>query len=193
MKQFICTVIAVSVLQVLYAQAPADSAFYQTKQSLWLSKKVGMWTVTMTLQPSVDAKPMTVTGMRAERTLIGAFCLHEIMQPINSASMPPFQRLADLVYNYNDARWDYMSIDTRITAGIMYFTNNPDTGDSIVSYILNTVHPGFGPKQIDRGKSMRVKNVIVTISPTHDIVRQYWKLTDGKEWLAVQYDYIRKG
>ena len=192
MKACTFLLLAMLPLLLLHAQAPADSAFYASKQSLWLSKKTGTWNVTMTLQPSAQATPLKVTQIEAQRTMVGAFCLHETMHPAKGAPMPPFQRISDLDYNFNDARWDYMSIDTRITAGIMFFSNVPDTGDSIVSYIMNSVHPGFGPKQLDRGKSMRVKNVIITLSSTHDVVKQYWKLTDGQEWLAVVYDYIKK-
>ena len=175
-----------------YCQHQADSAFYKTEQSQWLAKKTGTWNVVMTLQPAFDAKPVTVKDIEAERTMVGAFCLHEVMHPVKGAAMPLFQRYADLDYNYNDARWDYMSIDTRITAGIMFFPNVPDVKDSIVSYMLNTVHPGFGPEQKDRGKNLRVRNVIITVDADHDIVKQYWKLTDGMEWLAVVYDYVKR-
>lgn len=58
--------------------------------------------------------------------MIGVFCLHEFMHPTKGAPMPAFQRNADLDYNYNDARWDYLSIDTRITGGIMFISNMPD-------------------------------------------------------------------
>jgi hypothetical protein len=174
-----------------YCQAQADSAFYKTEQSQGLTKKVGIWDVVMTIQPTIDTKPIIVKDLEAERTMVGAFCLHEVMHPAKKATMPTFQRNAELAYNYNDARWDYMSIDTRITGGIMFFSNMPDVKDSIVSYILNTVHPGFGPKQIDRGKNLRVRNVIITIDSNHDMVKQYWKLTDGMEWLAVVYDYVK--
>jgi hypothetical protein len=43
-------------------------------------------------------------NIEAERTMVGAFCLHEVMHPENGANMPLFQRYADLDYNYNDAR-----------------------------------------------------------------------------------------
>jgi hypothetical protein len=175
-----------------YCQSQADSAFYKSEQSQWLTKKTGTWDVVMTLQPTINTEPVTIKNIEAERTMVGAFCLHEVMHPAKGADMPLFQRYADLDYNYNDARWDYMSIDTRITGGIMFFTNMPDAKDSIVSYILNTVHPGFGPKQIDRGKSLRMRNVIITIDANHDMVKQYWKLTDGNEWLAVVYDYVKR-
>jgi hypothetical protein len=173
------------------AQTQADSAFYSHKQSQWLSKKTGHWEVAMTLHPAKDAKPISIKGLEAERTMIGAFDLHETMQPAKGTTMPLFKRISDLDYNLNNARWDYMSIDTRITAGIMFFTNYANEGDSIVSYILDFPHPGLGLQQTDRGKNVRCRNVIITIDENHDMVKQYWKLTDGEEWLAVRYDYTR--
>jgi hypothetical protein len=173
------------------AQTRADDAFYNHTQSQWLSKKTGRWEVTMTLRPAKDAKPISIKGLEAERTMTGAFDLHETMQPAKGTAMPLFKRISDLNYNLNNARWDYASIDTRITAGIMFFTNYANEGDSIVSYILDFPHPGLGIHQTDRGKNVRCRNVIITIDENHDTVKQYWKLTGGEEWLAVCYDYTR--
>ena len=191
-KYFIVVFITDAISWHASAQNQADSNFYQTKQSLWLAKKAGAWSVIQTLQPTIDASPIIIKGIEAKRIMVGALCMHEVMQPLKGAVMPLFRRLSDLDYNLNDAHWDYVSIDTRITGGIMYFTNFGNTGDSIVSYILNFPHPGFGPQQTDRGKNVRVKTVITSVNDDHDVVKQYWKLTDGHEWLAVQYDYFRK-
>ena len=173
------------------AQQQADSAFYAYKQSKWLAKKIGKWQVTMTIRPTIDAKPTLVKDLEAVRTMIGAFCLNEVMQPVKGAKMPLFKRIGNLNYNLNDARWDYMSIDTRITGGIMNFNFIENKGDSIVSYIPDFPHPGFGPKLTNRGKNVKVRNVIITLNQNHDLVKQYWTFTDGKEWLAIKYDFFR--
>ena len=191
MNKLLLFLFAFLLSHAVSAQQQADSAFYTTPQSQWLFKKAGTWQVAMTLQPTLDAKPVLIKNLTAERSMVGALCLHEIMQPAKGAAMPLFKRFSDLDYNLNDARWDYMSIDTRLTAGIMYFTYVPNTGDSIVSYIIDFRHPGFGSQATDRGKTVRCRNVITTLSEDHDMVKQYWTLTDGKEWLAVIYDYTR--
>lgn len=189
----------ISVLIILlfsvnaFSQEQADAAFYKNEISQWLTKKVGTWDVTMTLQPTADTKPMTVGDLEAERTMIGAFCLHEVMKPKRDAKMPLFTRLSDLDYNFNEARWDYISIDTRITGGIMYFTNGESSPkENIVSHILNFPHPGFGPQQTNRGKTVKMRNVITTINKDHETVKQYWKMVDGEEWLGTIYDYKRR-
>jgi hypothetical protein len=192
MKNIIASISVFLIMHFnLIAQNQADSAFYKRSQSQWLSKKTGTWNVTMTLRLVANIDPLVVGGLLAERSMVGAFCLHEVMHPGPGASML-FQRLSDLDYNLNDERWDYISIDSRITGGIMNFTNYESSNDSIVSYILNFPHPGFGPEQKDRGKNVRVKNVIISLTPDHEIIKQYWKFTDGAEWLAVKYDYLRK-
>ena len=175
-----------------FSQNQADSSFYKSTESKWLTKKTGMWNVTMTIQPTIDSKSIIINGMEAQRNMIGAFCLHEIMQPSKGEAMPLFNRISALDYNFNETLWDYISIDTRITAGIMFFNYHSSAGDSIVSYIQGFPHPDLGPKQTDRGKTVRVKNVVITIDENHDAVKQYWKLTDGVEWLAITYDYVRK-
>lgn len=175
-----------------FSQSQADSSFYKSMESQRLAKKVGLWNVAMIIQSTIDSKPIIINGMEAERTMVGAFCLHEVMQPSKGESMPLFKRISDLDYNFNETRWDYIAIDTRVTAGIMFFNYYSSTDDSIVSYIQNFPHPGLGPKQTDRGKNVSVRNVVLNIDKNHDIVKQYWKLTDGKEWLAITYDYIRK-
>ena len=190
-KIIFTTISALIIISNCYAQQQVDSSFYSYKQSQWLSRKIGKWNVTMTLQPTIDVKPIIIKDIQADRSMIGAFCLNETMQPAVGSSMPLFKRISNLDYNLNDARWDYISIDTRITGGIMSFTNFENNGDSIISYILNFPHPGFGSQRVDRGKNVKVKNVIITIDDNHDLVKQYWTLTDGKEWLAVTYDYIR--
>jgi len=193
MKKIYCLSLIIFLINLnASSQQQADSAFYSAKESQWLKTKTGFWNVVMTMQATIDSKPIIIKDIEAERSMVGAFCLHEIMQPTAGASMPKFKRLSDLDYNYNDTRWDYMSIDTRITGGIMFFTNFGLTGDSIVSYMLNFPHPGLGPKQTDRGKMVRVRNVVLTIDANHDVIKQYWKLTDGKEWLAIVYDYTRR-
>ena len=72
-KLFVITAITCAILSNCFAQQQADSAFYSAKQSQWLSKKTGHWNVVMTLQPTVDGKPVTIKSLTAERTMIGAF------------------------------------------------------------------------------------------------------------------------
>lgn len=179
---FACTVLA---NDKIFAQAG-------TAEHNYLQSRVGEWSVTMTFRPTADVTPLVVNGIVAERTMIGDYCLHELMHPAAGVKMPDFKRLCDFAYNKNEQRWDYMSIDTRITAGIMYFTYQSSANNEITSFITSFPNPGMGPGQKGRGQALYARNVVVKINKDHDMVRQYWRLTDKTEWLAVQYDYTRK-
>jgi hypothetical protein len=158
----------------------------------YLQHKAGTWNVTMTFCPSAGSAAQIMHGITAERTMIGDYCLHEVMHPTAPAAMPNFTRLADLAYNLNEQRWDYISIDTRITGGIMYFTYQGTDENRITSFITSFPNPGMGPDKKGRGEALYARNVIISINSDHDQVLQYWRLTDKPEWLAMQYDYIRR-
>jgi len=144
------------------------------------------------LSPSADVPAQIIKGLVAERVMIGNYCLHEIMHPAAGAKIPDFKRLCDFAYNLNEQRWDYISIDTRITAGIMYFTYLGSASNTITSFITSFPNPGMGPDKKGRGQALYCRNVVIKTDDNHDTVKQYWRLTDKPEWLAVQYDYTRK-
>jgi hypothetical protein len=192
MKQLI--IILSVILFIVYAGRAQTVNPIQQKRadSERLKKMVGKWLVTMSLRPTPDAAPLIQKGLVADRSMVGDFCLNESMHPGSVTKIPAFQRISDLAYNVNENRWDYMSVDTRITAGIMYFMNFESNQDSITSYIISFPYPGFGPDLIGRGQAVYSRNVIIKIDDDHDIVKQYWRLTDKPEWLAVQYEYTRQ-
>jgi hypothetical protein len=171
----------------------SSQAFAQpgAKEHKYLTDKTGKWSVVMTLRPDNGAPAQIIKGLTAERAMIGSYCLHELMHPASGVKMPDFKRLADLAWNLNEQRWDYMSIDTRITAGIMYFTYQGSNDNVITSFITSFPNPGIGPSQKGRGQALYTRNVIIKINNDHDMVRQYWRLIDKPEWLAIQYDYNR--
>jgi len=158
-----------------------------------LRKMTGKWDVTMTMWPSIGAKSIVTKGLVAERLMIGDYCLNEAMYPgPDAVSVPAFQRISDLSLNRNEQRWDYISIDTRITGGIMYFTYKDSDEKTISSFNQSFPHPGFGPQMQGRGQAVSVRNVIRKVNDNHDMVQQYWRLIDKPEWLAVQYDYVKR-
>ena len=185
-------ILSAVLLLIWTGQAQTVSPIQQkTAESERLKKMAGKWLVTMSLRPTSDAVPLIQQGLVAERRMVGDFCLNESMQPGSGAKIPAFERISNLAYNVNENRWDYMSVDTRITAGIMYFMNFESDLDSITSYITSFPYPGFGPDLKGRGQSVYTRNVIIRKDDDHDMVKQYWRLTDKPEWLAVQYEYTR--
>jgi hypothetical protein len=170
----------------------ADSTMQNESHARWLKKLTGTWQVTMTAQPLPEAKPMVVKGIVAIRSLVNNFCLYEIMRPAPGSGVPDFQRISYLAYNFNESRWDYMSIDSRITGGIMFFTNVESNQDSITSYIFNFPYPGFGPDQKAKGIATSARNVILNRNDKEQVVKQYWRFAGGREWRGMLYEYTRK-
>lgn len=174
-----------------FSQQP-DAALQNQPQAQWLKRQVGTWQVTMTAQLLPGARPMVTKGIVAERSLINDLCLYEVMRPVAGSGIADFQRISYLAYNLNERRWDYVSMDSRITAGLMYFVNFESNADSITSYIASFPYPGFGPEDKVRGMSVAARNVIVSPTSDHQVVRQYWRFAAGSEWKGMEYDYSRK-
>lgn len=170
----------------------ADSAMKNDEHAQWVNQLSGTWDVTMTAHLLPEEKPMTVKGIVAHRSLLNNFTFYEEMFPAAGSKVQDFKRISYLSYNLNEQHWDYMVIDSRITAGIMFFTNYSSASDSIVSYILNFPHPGVGPTQKSRGKTVFARNVIIKKSEKENLLMQYWRFTDGKEWLGMMYEYKKQ-
>jgi hypothetical protein len=81
-------------------------------QAAQLARRVGAWDVVMTLRPTPDAASIVVKDLVAERVMIGLY-LQEIMRPASGSGIPDFRRIEYLTYNPVEARWQYVSMDTR--------------------------------------------------------------------------------
>jgi hypothetical protein len=153
-----------------------------------LMRKVGTFDVVMTIRTTADAKPAVVSGMIAERTMVGLY-LAETMKPAPLTSIPDFRRIDYLTYDRVQARWEYASMDTRAPIGIMFARgfSSERTGDVTV-YFDNFANPGIGVI----GGSVRARHVDTPERDGRDFKRQYWTRPGEPEWLAVEYAYTRR-
>lgn len=156
-----------------------------------LARRAGTWEVKMTMRPTPDAEPIVVTGLIAERTVIGPY-LQEIMKPGPGSDAQDFRRIDYLTYNPLQRRWQYLSIDTRATIGLMYAQGTGrDEGRDLTVYFNDAPAPTeLGPAV--SGRFMRARHVLTRESHRRELVRQYWEVGGSAEWLAVQYEYTRK-
>jgi hypothetical protein len=153
-----------------------------------LESEAGTWEVTMTVRPTPDAKPSVVSGMTAERVMVGPY-LAETMRPAPDSELPEFRRLDYLTYDRLQARWEYASMDTRAPIGIMFArSSSGGSPKEITVYFENFANPGLG----DVGGSVRARHVDTRESKDRTFKRQYWTRPGGSEWLAIQYEYRRK-
>ena len=157
-----------------------------------LAKRAGTWDVTFTSWAKPGADPVTVTGLVAERQIIGPM-LQEILRPAPGASIPPFTRVDDLTFNRIEGRWDYMSMDTRVANGLMVaWSLDHDPGERIFVSFQPFATAGSGPDV--SGRMTRMEEIITRQDADHDQKDQYFTPADGvaTKWLAKRYSYTRR-
>jgi len=178
------------VPQTVVPRSANDRMLAPGAEAARLARRAGTWDVVMTLRPAPDAKPIVVKGLVAERSVIGLY-LQEIMRPSEGSDAADFRRIEYLTYNPVQARWQYVSMDTRVPVGLMPATSFGDQPtDSITVHFENFAIPGFGPEL--EGRFFRARHVTTRESDDRDISRQYWTAVGSTEWLAVQYEYTRR-
>lgn len=148
----------------------------------------------MTLRTSPDAAPIVSIGIVAERRIIvGGLFLEEVMKPAPGSGATDFLRISYLTYNRVEGRWQYVSLDTRFPAGIMPAWGFEKPVDRKLTFQFEPLgFVGFG-KEVE-GRMVRSNYVVTRISQDRDLAQQYWVQADGtgREWLAVQYEYVRQ-
>jgi hypothetical protein len=156
-----------------------------------IARRAGTWDVTMTMRPTPDAEPVVVRGLVAERAIIGPY-LQEIMKPGPGSEAADFRRIDYLTYNPLQRRWQYLSMDTRATIGLMYAASaGRDDGSELTLFFIDAPAPTeLGPAV--SGRFMRARHVLTRQSGDRELVRQYWTVGGSPEWLAVQYEYTRR-
>jgi len=156
-----------------------------------LRTAVGTFDVHSRLWPADGAEPI-VTDAVARRRMVDDLYLEEVMEPEPGAP-EPFSRICYLDFNPLSRRWEYVSLDTRIPAQLMYELSNDDTlGDrsTVVLHLPVFALPGWGTEVT--GQSVRQRREITLANPDHQEVRQYWALPNAAEYLAVEYAYSRQ-
>jgi Protein of unknown function (DUF1579) len=170
----------------------ATAVAAQSPQTEEIKAMAGTWDVVMTFRPNPDAPATVAKDLLAERTMIGQY-LQESMRPARQPAAPEsdFRRISYLAYNRTDGRWEYSSIDTRVT-GIMTRVNfGGALATGVPFYIQSFTLPiEFGDKL--GGRALRLREEMRRTSADRDELLQYWTLPGGTEWLAVHYQYLRR-
>lgn len=153
-----------------------------------LARQVGTWDVVVTMRLSPAAPPVVVSGIVAERTMVGLY-LNEVMKPAPGSGLPDFRRIDYLTYDAVQARWEYAAMDTRAPVGIMFaksYGNNP--GPDVTVYFDSFANPGIGAV----GGSVRARHVDTRETDNRRLKQQFWTVPGEPEWLAIQYEYTRR-
>ena len=149
-----------------------------------LAARVGVWDVVETAWSSPDAPP-TSTKAVAERRMVGPF-LQETLRP--SLGSPQILRMDYLSFNRVEGRWKYVSMDTRVPAGLMPAAS---FGRGAKGKIAVTFEPFSAP---DSGLLLQMHQDIIEQDVNHERKDQYFVLADGggKTQLLHRYAYTRR-
>lgn len=157
-----------------------------------LAKRAGTWDASFTSWDKPGAAPVTTGGLVAEREMIGPM-LEERLHSAPEGSGPSWTRIDDITFNRTEGRWDYMSMDTRIAAGMMSaWSLDHDPAERIFVSFLPFSIPGEGSNVT--GQMLRMEQVIIRQDDDHDVKDQYFTAADGvgTKWLAKRYSYVRR-
>ncbi len=151
----------------------------------------GDWDVQQKIWTIAGAKPTTLFHI-AHRKMIGHF-LQEIMEPRPGTNAEPFNRITYLQVNNADLQWEYIVLDTRYP--VMMMETRPDTtiqnDNKLTLYLPSFVMPPGWDNRLS-GQLAKERRLITFESPDKMVMQQYWTLPTGKEFLAMEYSYIRR-
>ena len=157
-----------------------------------LAQRVGTWDATFTSWDEPGKAPVVTGGLVAEREMIGPM-LQERLHPAEGTPGPSWTRVDDLTFNRTEGRWDYMSMDSRVAAGMMSaWSLDHDPAERVFLSFLPFSTPGTG--QTATGQMLRMEQFVIHQDADHEIKDQYFTAVDGvaTKWLAKRYTYTRR-
>jgi hypothetical protein len=153
----------------------------------------GTWDVTITSWEGPGAAPVVLSGLVAERRMIGPM-LEEVLQPVAGASEKSFSRADFLTFNRLEGRWQYMSMDGRAPDGMMTaYSLDADPEQRIFMSFLPFATPNIiGTSAI--GQLWRMEQVIQRQDADHEVKDQYFIAAGSNpvKWLGNRYSYTRR-
>lgn len=158
-----------------------------------LVRRTGMWDVTITSWDTSGAAPTVMTGLIAERRMIGPM-LEEIIRPGPRAAGESFIRADYLTFNRLEGRWQYMSMDSRVPFGMMSaWSLDADKEERVFVSFLPFATTGLAGSGAG-GQMWRMEQVIARQDADHDMKDQYFIAAGGApvKWLGKRYSYARR-
>ncbi len=156
-----------------------------------LAGRTGLWDLTETIWRAPGAEPETSKGLVADRLMMGSL-LQEIIRPENDAARHEVKRTDLLTFDRVEARWQYVSFDTRDPVGLMpAWSNNAGDGKSLELFFFPIAAWSDGGSA---GTLMRMRQVTRFDGPDTDVKDQYFTVANGTgaEWLGHRYSYKRR-
>lgn len=155
-----------------------------------MARSVGQWDVTETVWDAPDAAPQVITGLIAERRMIGQM----LQETLRSAAEPDkILRMDYLSFNRVERRWQYVSMEMRAPVGMMTAQSYGRDADDRIGIVFQPFAVP-GPARAATGQMLRMRQEIIVEDPDRQRKDQYFTLADGAsdEWLAHRYSYARR-
>ncbi len=175
---------AASVMERLNAFGPEAQA---------LVRRAGFWDVSITSWDGPGAKPVVLSGLVAERRMIGPM-LEEVLHPVDGAAGASFSRADFLTFNRLEGRWQYMSMDSRVPDGLMSaYSLDADPEQRVFMSFLPFATPHIGGNGAI-GQLWRMEQVIARQDADHEVKEQYFTAAGSApvKWLGNRYSYTRR-
>jgi len=174
------------------AGTATDRPNHSSPQGEALASGAGTWDVTFTSWEAPGAKPNVVTGLIAERRMLGPM-LEEILRSAPDATGGPFVRVDDLTFNRLEGRWQYMSMDSRVPFGLMTAASL-DADPTQRVFVAFTPFATTGSGTVASGQMFRMEQVIQRQDADHETKDQYFTPAGDapQKWLAKRYSYTRR-
>lgn len=176
--------------QITPAPRTPDSMNLPGAEGAALAARTGWWDVIETFWARPGAAPEVIRGQVAQRQMVGLY-LQEMLYA--AAASAEVHRMDYLGYNRVTGRWEYLSMDTRVAAGLMpAWSYEHDDVSRIRVQFEPFALPGAGPAV--SGQLLRMEEVITLTGPDAETKDQYFILADGSgvKWLAHRYAYVRR-
>jgi hypothetical protein len=158
-----------------------------------LVQRAGTWDATITSWSGPGAAPAVLTGLVAERRMIGPM-LEEVLHPVDGATGALFSRADFLTFNKLEGRWQYMSMDGRVPDGMMTaYSLDADPEQRIFMSFMPFANANvIGASAI--GQLWRMEQVIVRQDADHEVKDQYFTAAGSTpvKWLGVRLSYTRR-
>ncbi|SHN31321.1 Protein of unknown function [Duganella sacchari] len=189
---------ALNPCALLHAQGVANTTVTVDSMNLpgadaaALAARAGWWDVSETVWARPGAEPAVIHGQVAHRQMVGLY-LQEMLYASAQRSDAALHRMDYLGYNRVTGRWEYLSMDTRVAAGLMpAWSYEHDDVRRIRIQFEPFAFPGAGATV--SGQLLRMEEIIEQTGPDTETKDQYFILADGSgtKWLAHRYAYARR-
>lgn len=170
----------------------AERLNQQGPEARRIAARTGLWDLTETQWDASGENPKAMTGLVAERRMMGSL-LQEIVRPPADTALKAVARTDLLAFHRVEGRWGYVSFDTRAPVGLMMaWSADGGDGDSIELAFAPFATASAGAEV--GGTLLRMSQVIHFESADRDVKDQYFTAADGtgQKRLLHRYTYERR-